>query len=147
MRPVTWYTARPLLDLMLGLEGLEAPVLDPQSAWRVFKDYLKVPSEAGGLVAGFQCSVVTDESLGPGVLIRFVREISDPDEGGSRVRNVFLQLVYNESQEGLQDQDLWVAPGEDLAGFVDKVEALAEFRFAMEASPVAGEVFVEETET
>jgi len=146
MQQVTWFTARPLLDLMLGLEGLEAPILDPQAAWRVFKNYLKVPSESGDLVAGFQCSVVTDESLGPGVLVRFVREISAPEAGGTRVRNVFLQLVYNESQEGLQDQDVWVEPGEDLGGFTGKVEALTEFRFAMEASPVAGEVFVEETE-
>ena len=64
-----------------------------------------------------------------------------------RVRNVFLQVVYNESQEGLRDQDLWVAPGEDLAGFVGKVEALTEFRFAMEATPASGEVFGEEVET
>jgi hypothetical protein len=146
MQPVTWYTARPLLDLMLALEGIEAPVLDPSEAWRVFKEYLAVSSEAGNVVGGFHCSVVSDESLGPGVLVRFVREISDPEVGRSRVRNVFLQLVYNESQDGLVDRDLWVETKEDLQGFVSKVEALPEFRFAMEATPVAGEVFVEETE-
>ena len=146
MQPVTWYTARPLLDLMLALQGIEAPVLDPAEAWRVFKEYLTVPSEAGSVVGGFHCSVVSDESLGPGVLVRFVREISDPEVGRSRVRNVFLQLVYNESQDGLVDRDLWVETKEDLQGFVSKVEALPEFRFAMEATPVAGEVFVEETE-
>jgi hypothetical protein len=146
MQPVTWYTARPLLDLMLALEGLEPPVLDPAAAWRVFKDYLAVPSAVGSVVGGFHCSVVSDESLGPGVLVRFVREIGDPEQGGTRVRNVFLQLVYNESQEGLEDRDLWVDTQEDLSGFVSQVEALPEFRFAMEATPVAGEVFVEETE-
>jgi|GEM_PF-2033447 len=132
MQPVTWYTARPLLDLMLALQGLEAPVLDPAEAWRVFKEYLAVPSEAGSVVGGFHCSVVSDESLGPGVLVRFVREISDPEVGGSRVRNVFLQLVYNESQEGLEDRDLSM---EDYVG-LGVFDALAAVQRALPRAKV-----------
>jgi len=141
-------TARPLLDLMLAFQGLEAPILDPSAAWRVFKEYLGVPSAVGATVGGFQCSVVAEEALGPGVLVRFIREVAGEDtEVGPRRRNVFLQLVYDSSEEGLEDRDLWMEPGSSLSEFLTAVEALPEFRFAMEAAPSGGEVFMEEAET
>jgi hypothetical protein len=144
MEPVNLLTARPLLDLMLARRGMEPPILDPLAAWQVFREYLAVPAASGPTVAGFSCSVVNDEALGAGILVRLIREVTAEMDQGTWTRNVFLQLVYNESQEGLEDRDLWLEPGGSLAEWFAEVEALPEFRFAMEATPAGGEVFVED---
>ena len=61
---LNYLTARPTLELLLALQGLEAPSVTPAEALPLFVDFLELPQDEYMSDAGFQ---TTFASEGPGV--------------------------------------------------------------------------------
>lgn len=135
-------TAKPAFELMLASHNEEAPYGDPLSAWRLFLQYLAVPSAEPEDSGCFQASFLDDaEDESPGMVLMFARQLTSAE---GETRSVQLQYTLTDLYSGeLRDIDVWTTEFPDLAAFAHQVEATPHFRLLCEDSHPVGDLFVE----
>jgi len=144
--PLNTLTAWPILRLMLASEGMEPPLLAPDTSWSVFKRFLALPGAAGHDVASFQTSWIREDPDSPTFVVRFVRELADDAaELGRTTRSVQLEFLYALPVDpDLRALELWSEDFQSIEAFTAAVEALAEWSFAVENAPSYGEILQDE---
>lgn len=134
-------TAKPAFELMLAINGFEAPYSSPRAAWDLFLKYLAVPSDAVNDSGGFQTSWLAAADQESGMVVTFSRQLTGTD---GNTRSVQLQFTTGDKYEGvLEDVEVWTDDYRDLAAFAEEVEALEHFQILCGDSNPAGELFLE----
>lgn len=136
--PVTLLTASPLLRLMLALDGMEPPAIDPMRAWAVFLRFAARPADAAQDVATFQATWV-DEVDGPPILFCVLaRQLTQSGRGvAETTRSIQIEFSFEvEYAEELEDLEVWSDEFETLEAFADHVEQLPHFEVIAQEKPV-----------
>ena len=140
---VNTLTALPALQYMLADAGLEAPHFSFRAAWDVFQQYLAVPSDAQDDVAGFQTTWVRENALDPVFEVRLCRQVTDTKGGwGTTARVVGIDFRFESAPAEMDEMEVWATEVGSLSQFVKKVEASAEFRYALQGRLIEAEAIV-----
>jgi len=144
--PLNTLTAWPMLRLMLAMEGMEPPLLPANRTWAVFRAFLELPSASERDVSSFQTSWIREDPDTPTFVVRLVRQLTDNAAGwGPLTRSVEAQFLYEApSDPGLAEHTVWSDDFRSLGDFVAAVEALPEWRFAVENDRSDGDLLADE---
>lgn len=136
--PVTLLTASPLLRLMLALEGMEGPVIDPMRAWAVFRRFIALPAEAAQDVATFQATWVTEIDGPPILFCVLARQLTVSVRGmAETTRSIQVEFSFEaEYTDELEDIEAWSDEFETLDDFAAHVEELPHFEIMAQEKPV-----------
>jgi hypothetical protein len=139
-------TAWPMLRLMLAMQGMEPPTLPAGRTWTVFKAFLALPSASEQDVSSFQTTWIREDPDSPTFAVRWVRQLTDSEPGGEPLtRSVEAQFLYEAPHDSeLAERTVWSDDFSSLKEFVAAVEALAEWRFAVENDRGDGELLEDE---
>lgn len=146
---VNTLTAGPLLRLLLALEGMEPPDIDPARAWQVFRRFLALPSESVQDVASFQARWEGETGDAPVLFCTFVRQLTDedPDAIAPRTRSIELEYSYDVPRvDQLPELDVWSDSYRSLDEFAAHVERLPHFRLMEREGASFCDIFVEDME-
>ena len=136
-------TADPVLRYLLADAGLEPPSVPVREGWEIFKKFLALPTESKRDAAGFQTSWIRENPAAPVFSVIFCRQLSE-DEGGIINRAVALNFLFDDARSDLAEHEIWSTDFRRLDDFLDHVERLREFDFALEAPPTLGDVVTQE---
>jgi hypothetical protein len=144
--PLNALTAWPMLRLMLAMQGMEPPTLPAGRTWTVFKAFLQLPSASERDVSSFQTTWIREDPDTPTFAVRWVRHLTDSEPGGEPLtRSVEAQFLYESPYApGLAEHTVWSDDFSSLEEFVAAVEALPEWRFAVENDRGDGELLEDE---
>ena len=138
-------TAKPLLDLMFAQAGMEGETITPDRAWPVFAEYLRVPSQSGGVEASFHAVHPDGEEGRHGVVFLLIREVADEAPGYPSIRHVTLQYGFESlDAKQVEQVDIRTADFGSLDEFLEEVEGTAQFHFMQTNRPILTALFVEE---
>lgn len=137
--PLNYLTARPTLELLLALEGLEAPDLAPDAALPVFAEFLSVAQAAGTIDAGFQAEIVAETaeegllSLTLGLRYPLPIHALSPEQP-PLYRTVGIRWDLQVEDPGrFEPSVVWVEDYPDLNGFAAAVRGTTEWQEARRA--------------
>ncbi len=139
-------TAGPLFRLLLALEGMEPPAVDPGRGWQVFERFIALPSESGRDLASFQATWGPDPEARDTLFCTLARQLTDGLETAVEVTRS-IQLEYSFGlpwSEEYDDVEVWSDEFDSLQEFTAQVEQLPHFRLLLERAPSTCEVYVEE---
>jgi hypothetical protein len=137
-------TAKPLLDYLLAVSGMESPILTIDKAWNVFCRYLVIPDRDGNALASYQATVASPDESASALMVRSAREVTDDSPGFPLTRSAFLQFMIEGDCRGIEDQEVWTTDCADLEAFRSKVEGLTSFRYALNNPCSSGECMLDE---
>jgi hypothetical protein len=131
---------------MLAIQGMEPPQLRADRSWAVFKGFLELPSASERDVSSFQTSWIREDPESPTFVVRWVRQLTDNAVGyGPLTRSVEVQFLFaSPAHRGLAEHTVWSDDFDSLKEFIATVEALPEWRFAIENDPGDGELLADE---
>jgi len=143
---VNTLTAGPLLRLLLALDGMEPPLVDPVRAWPVFKRYAGMPSASEEDVIGFQARWVEEPGNEPVVFCALERRLTDTDGNPlGMTRTVQLEYTYDAGDASeLEDVEVWSDEFENLADFFQEVEGLPQFEIMQSIPAIMCDIYTEE---
>lgn len=146
-RIVNTITAGPLLNLMLALEGMEAPG-EPDATWEVFKRFAQVPSQSVHDVVGFQVVWIQVEGGDPFLSCSWVRQLTDDAAGYDELtRAIQVEYAYSSGLLNVPDPvEIWSDEYGSLAEFFEAVEAQPQFAFLLQTSATFTGVYVRDQE-
>ena len=135
--PVTMLSAGPLLRLMLALEGMEPPKLDPMRSWTVFQRFAALPAQATQDVATFQVTWVTEIDGPPILFCVLARQLTESVRGmAETTRSIQVEFSFEAESDELEDIEVWSDEFESLDAFVAHVEELPHFEIIAREKPV-----------
>lgn len=135
---VNTLTGRPLFELLLALDGIEAPLLPLERTRDAFRRFLDLPAENRDGGACFQTDVVSEGSDGAVFQAGLFRQLTDPapmigDESATSTRMIGVWWRWDLlSAGGLRTQEIWAADCDSSTDFWARVEATAEWDFMLE---------------
>ena len=145
--PLNYLTARPTLELLLALAGLEAPTVGPGQALPIFGDLLALPQDQGCTDAGYQAEVVVE---GPDAGLLVVRlglryavpgPLLDPTQA-RLCRSVGIHWSYPlPDADTFSSCELWLTDFPDFAAFSRAIQDTAEWKFADATGTLDCDVF------
>jgi hypothetical protein len=143
-----YFTAKPILELMLAQHQMEAPYLAPGATLPIFAQFLALPyagSEDGG---SYQADVVSEGPEGGSLYINLCRQIpstADDEEPAfaSTWRQVGIQWLYDMVSVGsLESETLWARDFPSIEAFIEAIENTEGWRVAVAAGTVPAEVVI-----
>ncbi len=132
-------TAQPVLRYLLAEAGFEPPLIPVREGWQIFKKFLGLPAESFKDLAGFQSSWIRENPAQPVFSLVFCRQLT-ADKTEVDTRTIALTYLFEDPKWDLDEQECWSADFRNLDAFLDHVERLREFDFALDATPTLGDV-------
>ena len=131
-------TALPVLHYLVADAGLQAPAITVRDGWRIYQAFLKLPAESSEDVAGFQTAWLRESRETPVFELAFCRQLTDTAYG-DLTRVVAIQFLLDDAPDHLSEVQTWSSDFPFLDRFLDHVEHLPEFEYALDGSLVAGD--------
>lgn len=143
-----------ILRRMLRAQSLAPEALEPWTAWKVFKAYLRMPVEGSVDDALVQYGCYDDDAGRSRSHLYLVWEFSLPElseaealleEGAEPLTHVVCDLTYESSALAPREPvEFWTQDAPSLTAFIDAVEADPGFQRLLNARPLRSAVDVEE---
>lgn len=143
-----YFTAKPILELMLAQHQMEAPYLAPGATLAVFAQFLTLPfagSEDGG---SYQAEVVSEGPEGGSLYINLCRQVASTADGeemalASTWRQVGIQWLYDMLSVGsLESETIWARDFPSIEAFIEAIENAEGWRVAVAAGTVPAAIVV-----
>ena len=135
---VNTLTALPVLQYLIADAGLHAPAITVRDGWRIYQSFLKLPAESSEDLAGFQTAWLHENPDAPVFELAFCRQLTDTAYG-DLTRIVAIQFLLDDAPRALSEIDAWSSNFDSLDRFLDHVERLPEFEYALDGSLVGGD--------
>ncbi len=144
-----FYTARPILLLLLAQQELEEPDLDPDTSLLIFRDFLALPYDGKEEGAAFRAYLTAEGPDGGTLAVSLARRVHGPPayvEIGktARERDVGIKWDYILEDVGsLRSELLWAKDFADPQAFIAAVAATPAWTFTRQ-NPTEASVFARE---
>lgn len=144
-----YYTAKPILALLLAQQELEEPDLDPETCLHVFRDFLALPYDGKDDGGAFRAYLTAEGPDGGTLAVSLARRVHGPpayvDIGRAvRERDVGIRWDYILEDVGsLRSELVWARDYPDPTAFVAAVATTPAWRFTCR-TPTEATVFARE---
>jgi hypothetical protein len=104
---------------------------------------MEVPADSTEDVAGFQTHWLREDPETPVYEVLLCRQLTDRAEPiGRLTRLVALQFLYEGARQDLAETEVWSSDFRSVGKFLDHVEHLPEFEFALEGPLTQGDAIL-----
>jgi hypothetical protein len=146
---IDYYTARPILELLLAQQELEAPDLPLEETLEVFHQFLLLPYDGTDEGGRFRALLTSEGPDGGALTVNLARRMHGPPtyvEVGrvAPQRDVCIEWEYRLEDTGdLQTELLWARDFASLDDFVTAIQSSSAWQLALQ-TPADAQVLVRE---